>query len=99
MQQYATVYAAMFSQTGQQSSAHQTLSSRSSSLHSQYTQSLRQQVHWRSDGIMATLAYASPEYELYALFDAMTSKELATKICHRLSVWIKGQQADLFMPL
>ena len=59
---------------------------------------LQQQVHWCTDGSLATLAYAGPEYELYALFDAMTDKLSASQICQRLSVWIKGQQADLFMP-
>ncbi|KAL0025925.1 hypothetical protein WJX77_003954 [Trebouxia sp. C0004] len=64
-----------------------------------YQQTVKQQVHWAFDGRISVLAFVGPEYELYALFDAMTAKDTAMRICHRLSVWIKGQQADLFMPL
>ena len=97
MQRYALVQAAMFSRH------RRSVSSRQGSLpHNPSSQSLpapplQQQVHWCSDGSLATLAYAGPEYELYALFDAMTDKPSATQICQRLSVWIKGQQAELFM--
>lgn len=60
---------------------------------------MKQQVQWAFGGRMSALAFVGPEYELYALFDAMTDKGDAMRICHRLSVWVKGQQADLFMPL
>ena len=98
MHRYAMVHAAMFHNAGRSARLRQASSSASAS-HTVPVPALQQQVHWCTDGILATLAYAGPEYELYALFDAMTDKESATKMCHRLSVWIKGQQADLFMPL
>ncbi len=100
MQRYATVHAAMTQKAGNAASSSKQPSSTSASYSSATSQqSLQQQVHWSSDGSMSALAYAGPEYELYALFDAMTDKETATRTCNRLSVWIKGQQADLFMPL
>ncbi len=100
MQRYAIVHAAMTQKAGSGSSS----STKGSAATASYgglppQQSLQQQVHWRSDGSMSALAYAGPEYELYALFDAMTDKDTATRTCQRLSVWIKGQQSDLFMPL
>ncbi|DBB05236.1 TPA: hypothetical protein ACH3X3_010475 [Trebouxia sp. C0006] len=100
MQRYAIVHAAMTQKAGSGSSS----SKKGSAATASYgglppQQSLQQQVHWRSDGSMSALAYAGPEYELYALFDAMTDKDTATRTCQRLSVWIKGQQSDLFMPL
>lgn len=95
MQRYATVHAAMF--PGGSVSYNQRSLSTIPSSQSLPAPSLQQQVHWCADGSLATLAYAGPEYELYALFDTMTEKVVATQICHRLSVWIKGQQADLFM--
>ncbi|KAL0035669.1 hypothetical protein WJX79_007044 [Trebouxia sp. C0005] len=100
MQRYAIVHAAMTQKAGLSRSGSRAgvaVNAFDGSLPSQ--QSLRQQVHWRSDGSMTALAYAGPEYELYALFDAMTDKDTATRTCQRLSVWIKGQQSDLFMPL
>ena len=96
MHQYARVHAAMTQKHGRPQHASATYVSSSNSMPQQM---LQQQVHWSADGRMSVLAYAGPEYELYALFDAMTDKETATRTCHRLSVWIKGQQADLFMPL
>lgn len=62
-------------------------------------QCMQQQVHWAADGCMSVLAFVGPEYELYGVFDAATSKDAAVKISHRLSVWVKSQQAELFMPL
>lgn len=47
---------------------------------------------------MSILALVSPEYELYSLFDALTDKDTAMRLCHKLSVYIKAQQADMFMP-
>ena len=100
MQKYAMVHAAMTQKSGVSASkAKQAATSSSPYSNPVHQQALQQQVHWCSDGSMSALAYAGPEYELYALFDAMTDKETATRTCHRLSVWIKGQQADLFMPL
>lgn len=98
MQRYAVVQAALFHRHGHLASSHQGSLPQNPSSHSLPTPLLQQQVHWRTDGSLATLAYAGPEYELYALFDAMTDKASATQICQRLSVWIKGQQADLFLP-
>ena len=97
MQRYAMVHAAMFHRPAHSVSSNQR--SLTPVLSSQSVQAvpLQQQVHWCTDGSLATLAYAGPEYELYALFDVMTEKLMATQICHRLSVWVKGQQADLFM--
>ena len=96
MQRYAVVHAAMFPRPGHSVSSKQGSLSQIPSTQSLLP--LQQQVHWCTDGSLATLAYAGPEYELYALFDVMTDKVSATQICQRLSVWIKGQQADLFMP-
>lgn len=98
MQRYAMVQAAMFHKHSRSTNSHQGPLSQSLPSHSPPARPLQQQVHWCTDGSLATLAYAGPEYELYALFDAMTDKPTATQICQRLSVWIKGQQADLFMP-
>ena len=97
LQRYATVHTAMTQRLKPHASAAATASATSSSPKPQQT--LQQQVHWSADGRLTALAYAGPEYELYALFDAMTDKETATRTCHRLSVWIKGQQPSLFMPL
>ncbi len=100
MQRYAIVHAAMTQKAGPSSSGSKNGSVATASYGTLLPQqSLQQQVHWRSDGSMSALAYAGPEYELYALFDAMTDKDTATRTCQRLSVWIKGQQSDLFMPL
>ena len=99
MQRYATVHAAMFHRSGHATGSRQASAGPTSTSHLSAAPSLQQQVHWCSDDSWATLAYAGPEYELYALFDVMTDKDSATQICHRLSVWIKGQQADMFMPL
>ena len=100
MQRYAIIHAAMTQKAGPSSSSSRKGSAATASYGSlPPQQSLQQQVHWRSDGSMSALAYAGPEYELYALFDAMTDKDTATRTCQKLSVWIKGQQSDLFMPL
>lgn len=100
MQRYAIVHAAMTQKAGlSRSGSRAGLAANASYGNLPPQQSLQQQVHWRSDGSMSALAYAGPEYELYALFDAMTDKDTATRTCQRLSVWIKGQQSDLFMPL
>lgn len=45
------------------------------------------------------LAYAGPEYEVFALFDALAELDAAAAVCQRLCAWIKAQQADLFVPL
>ncbi|KAL3136443.1 hypothetical protein ABBQ38_005698 [Trebouxia sp. C0009 RCD-2024] len=97
MQRYAVVHDAMFHRPARSVSSNQRSLSPIPPSQSLQAAPLQQQVHWCTDGSLATLAYAGPEYELYALFDAMTEKLMATQICHRLSVWIKGQQADLFM--
>ena len=102
MQRYASVHAAM-SATGWSDTEHQLRRSQagatSASAATAYQQPMQQQIHWAADGRMSVLAFAGPEYELYAVFDAATSKDAAVKISHRLSVWIKSQQAELFMPL
>jgi hypothetical protein len=56
-------------------------------------------VHFRRNDRQTCLAYVSPEYEIYATFDPLVDKEAATGICNRLAVWVKQQQADLFVPL
>ena len=96
MQRYAVVQTAMTQKPGRDAAAARANALQQLSLSQQ---TLQQQVHWNLDGKLSALAYAGPEYELYALFDAMTDKQTATTTCHRLSVWIKGQQPDLFMPL
>ena len=98
MQRYAVVQAAMFHRHGRSASSHQGSLPQNLSSYRLPAPPLQQQVHWCRGGSLTTLAYAGPEYELYALFDAMTDKPSATQICQRLSVWIKAQQADLFMP-
>ncbi len=45
------------------------------------------------------LAYAGPEYEVFAYFDALAELDAAAAICQRLCAWVKAQQADLFVPL
>ena len=45
------------------------------------------------------LAYAGPEYEVFALFDALAELDAAAAVCQRLCAWVKAQQADLFVPL
>ena len=40
-----------------------------------------------------------PEYEVFALFDALAELDVAAAVCQRLCAWIKAQQADLFVPL
>ena len=96
MQRYAVVQTAMTQKPGRDAAAAKANTVQQLPMSQQ---TLQQQVHWTMDDRMSALAYAGPEYELYALFDAMTDKQTATTICHRLSVWIKGQQPDLFMPL
>lgn len=56
-------------------------------------------VHFLRNDRLTTLAYVSPEYEIYAQYDALVDKEAATGICNRLAAWIKQHQADLFVPL
>ena len=99
MARYATVHAAMFHRLDPAVRLRSATQSSVSYSQAQLQPQLQQQVHWCTDGSLVALAYAGPEYELYALFDSMVDKETATKMCHRLSVWIKGQQTDLFMPL
>lgn len=101
MQRYATIHTAMFGvrlpgPERQQSSASPGSEPVSTSVSPR--KPMKQQVHWAFDGHISVLAFVGPEYELYALFDTMTDKESAMRICHRLSVWIKAQQADFFMP-
>lgn len=56
-------------------------------------------VHWLVDDNFALLAFAGAEYEVYALFDALTDCATAQTITQKLSAYIKVQHADLFMPL
>lgn len=56
-------------------------------------------VHWVVDDNFALLAFAGAEYEVYALFDALTDCATAQTITQKLSAYIKVQHADLFMPL
>ena len=102
MQRYASVHTAMSGTKMPESHKQQTglpSAADSSNTTVRHHHLLKQQVHWVFDGCISVLALVGPEYELYALFDALTDKDTAMSICHRLSVWIKGQQADLFMPL
>ena len=42
------------------------------------------------------LAYVGAEYEIYAAFHCLMDKAAAARTCHRLCVWLKSQQNDLF---
>ena len=57
------------------------------------------QVYYHSTSDFSVLAYASVEYELYALFDAVAQKANIVQICQRLCAWIKAQQGELFVPM
>ncbi|KAK9807508.1 hypothetical protein WJX72_001125 [[Myrmecia] bisecta] len=57
-----------------------------------------QRVHYSQDSERTMLAYVSPEYEVYAVYDALTDKQTAVQLCHKLGSYIKSQQTDLFVP-
>ena len=56
-------------------------------------------VYFHRTDEFSVLAYASAEYEMYALFDALAQKPAIVRICQRLCAWIKAQQAELFVPV
>ncbi|KAK9799714.1 hypothetical protein WJX73_002348 [Symbiochloris irregularis] len=56
-------------------------------------------VYYHSTDEYAAIAYASAEYELYALFDPLAQKLAIVQICQRLCAWVKGSQQDLFVPM
>lgn len=56
-------------------------------------------VYYHSTDEFSALAYASAEYELYALFDPVSQKEVVVRICQRLCAWVKAQQSELFVPV
>lgn len=60
---------------------------------------VRQRVHFTRDDARVALAYTGAEYEVYAQFDTLLDRNAAVAICQRLCAWIKGQHAELFVPL
>ena len=60
---------------------------------------VRQRVHFTRDDSRVALAYTGAEYEVYAQFDTLLDRSTAVAICQRLCAWIKGQHAELFVPL
>lgn len=56
-------------------------------------------MYFQSSDELSALAYASAEYEMYALFDPLAQKQAIVQICQRLCAWIKAQQAELFVPM
>jgi hypothetical protein len=58
-----------------------------------------QRLHFAAGGQYCMLAVAGPEYVAYLAFDALTDQSAALGACHRLCAWVKGRQADLFVPL
>ena len=58
-----------------------------------------QHAHYVQDEARTVLAYTGAEYEVYAQFDALVDRAAAVGMCQRLCGWIKGQHADLFVPL
>ncbi|CAL8471447.1 g10989 [Coccomyxa elongata] len=60
---------------------------------------VRQRVHFTRDNSRVALAYTGAEYEVYAQFDTLLDRNAAVAICQRLCAWIKGQHAELFVPL
>lgn len=58
-----------------------------------------QRIRYEQNQICTILGFAGAEFELYAVFDALTEKRKALEICQRLSVWVKANQAAMFVSL
>lgn len=56
-------------------------------------------VYYHCTHEFSVLAYASVEYEMYAICDPLASKPEVVQICQRLCAWVKSKQADLFVPV
>lgn len=41
----------------------------------------------------------TPDYELYAAFDALTDRAAAARCAAKLAEWLKAQQSELFCAL
>ncbi|KAK3263019.1 hypothetical protein CYMTET_28154, partial [Cymbomonas tetramitiformis] len=62
-----------------------------------HPESQSHRVHFRGSEQYVLLATISAEFELYAAFDPLTDKSAAVSICNRLSGWMRGEEADLFI--
>ncbi len=56
-------------------------------------------MHFEADAMQTVLAYAGPEFVLYAILQPLTTRAAALDACNALCVWLKARQADLFLPV
>ena len=58
-----------------------------------------QRVHYSRDAVATVLAYAGPEFVIYAVLRPDLQKAAALDPTNRLVTWLRSHQADLFVPV
>ena len=59
----------------------------------------QQRLHYERNCSRVILAYAGPEFVIYALYRPDTERVAALDASSRLATWLRSRQADLFIPM